>query len=69
MFKHTDLERIYENMVRMRKFEEATLYLYKDGLVTGSLHPYIGEEAIAASAVALMRPDDMLTSTHRGLGH
>jgi acetoin:2,6-dichlorophenolindophenol oxidoreductase subunit alpha len=69
LFDHEKLVHIYETMVRMRKFEEATLSLYKDGLVTGSLHPYIGEEAIAATAAALMRADDMLTSTHRGLGH
>lgn len=69
MFDEKKLLTIYETMVRMRKFEEATLRLYKDGLVTGSLHPYIGEEAIAATAAALIGPDDMLTSTHRGLGH
>lgn len=60
---------IYETMVRIRKFEEATLELYKEGLVTGSLHSYIGQEAVAAVAAEIMRSDDMLTSTHRGLGH
>ena len=69
MLENKDLIWIYTTMVRMRKFEEATIRLYNEGLVTGSLHPYVGEEAIAATAAALMREDDMLTSTHRGLGH
>jgi acetoin:2,6-dichlorophenolindophenol oxidoreductase subunit alpha len=60
---------IYIRMNRMRRFEEATIRLYKEGLVTGSLHPYVGEEAIAATAVQLMRDDDKFTSTHRGVGH
>jgi len=67
--KDHELIEIYKRMNRMRRFEEEASRLYKEGLVTGSLHPYVGEEAIAATAVQLMRPDDMLTSTHRGLGH
>jgi acetoin:2,6-dichlorophenolindophenol oxidoreductase subunit alpha len=69
VFTEQEIIRIYTSMVRMRTFEEAAMKLYKEGLVTGSLHPYIGEEAIAAAAAALMRHGDMLTSTHRGLGH
>lgn len=69
MFDNEDLLKIYEKMARMRTFEEATVRLYKEGLVTGSLHPYIGEEAIAATAAVLMKAGDLATSTHRGLGH
>lgn len=64
-----ELIEVYTRMNRMRRFEEAASRLYKEGLVTGSLHPYVGEEAIAATAVQLMRDGDMFTSTHRGLGH
>ncbi len=69
MFNEKQLTQIYETMTRMRTFEEATMQLYSEGLVTGSLHPYIGEEAIAATAAALMKQGDLVTSTHRGLGH
>jgi TPP-dependent pyruvate/acetoin dehydrogenase alpha subunit len=33
------------------------------------LHPYLGEEAIAAGACASIEPDDYIVSTHRGHGH
>jgi len=35
----------------------------------GFIHSYIGEEATAAGVCATLRPDDYLTSTHRGHGH
>ena len=60
---------IYENMNRMRLFETRAMELFQQGLVTGSMHLYIGQEAIAASACALLRKDDFITSTHRGHGH
>ena len=69
MFGKNDFFEIYKTMVRIRRFEEEASRLYSEGLVTGSLHPYIGEEAIAATAVQMMKDGDMLTSTHRGLGH
>ncbi len=67
--KNHELIEVYTRMNRMRRFEEEASRLYKEGLVTGSLHPYIGEEAIAAVAVQLMKQGDMFTSTHRGVGH
>ena len=69
MFDKNELKQIYTTMVRMRRFEEAASSLYEKGQVTGSLHPYIGEEAIAAAAMAVMKKGDLFTSTHRGLGH
>ena len=49
--------------------QEMTALYTHTGDVTGSLHPYIGEEAIACTATMLMQKDDLLTSTHRGVGH
>ncbi len=37
--------------------------------IPGNLHPYIGQEAVAAGACACLRPDDYIVSTHRGHGH
>ncbi len=67
--KKQELVALYENMCRSRKFEENAEVLYTEGKVTGSLHPYIGEEAIACTAMAMMKKGDKFTSTHRGLGH
>lgn len=64
-----EMLKLYENMCRSRKFEENAQELYNTGKVTGSLHPYIGEEAIACTAMHLMKDGDKFTSTHRGLGH
>lgn len=63
------LRSILTTMVRIRTFEETMEELYKTGRVPGFLHLYIGEEAIAAGVCAALRPDDYITSTHRGHGH
>lgn len=64
-----ELKAIYERMVLSRTFEERAQDLYAQGKVTGSLHPYIGQEAIACTALMFRRKGDLFTSTHRGLGH
>jgi 2-oxoisovalerate dehydrogenase E1 component len=38
-------------------------------VIKGASHLYAGQEAVAVGAVAAMRDDDLLTSTHRGHGH
>ena len=63
------LLKIYEQMLRMRLFEQKATELFTQGLVTGSMHLYIGQEAIAATAGELLRATDTITSTHRGHGH
>lgn len=63
------LERIYRTMYRIRRFEENTTELFQAGYVKGTAHSYIGEEAIAAAACAVLRPDDYIGSNHRGHGH
>jgi len=39
------------------------------GDLPGFLHPSIGQEAVAAGVCSVLRPDDRITSTHRGHGH
>lgn len=53
----------------MRKFEEAVTRLYHEGAMRGVAHLYIGQEAVAAGACVHLRPDDYITSTHRGHCH
>jgi len=60
---------LYTVMMKIRLFEERIVDLYARGLVPGLAHLYIGEEAVAAGACALLRDDDFITSTHRGHGH
>lgn len=64
----TSLE-IYRTMVRIRVFESRVQELFLEGKLPGFVHTYIGEEAIAAGVCARLRPDDYITSTHRGHGH
>ena len=39
------------------------------GLLPGTVHLYIGQEAVAAGVCAHLGDDDKITSTHRGHGH
>ena len=64
-----ELLKIYEQMLRIRLFEQKATELFAQGLVTGSMHLYIGQEAIAATAGELLLQNDTITSTHRGHGH
>jgi pyruvate dehydrogenase E1 component alpha subunit len=57
------------SMCRIRRFEEKLSELFAAGMLHGTTHLYIGEEAVAAGVCAALTADDMLTSTHRGHGH
>lgn len=60
---------MYRKMVTIRRFEEAVLEIYQQGLMPGLAHPYIGQEASAVGVCTALRDDDYITSTHRGHGH
>lgn len=61
--------RCYEQMLKIRVFEEHVNQLYVTARMPGLAHLYIGEEAIAVGVCAALRRDDYITSTHRGHGH
>src|ERR1700685_184961 len=61
--------RMYRQMMAIRLFEENVNELYTRALMPGLAHLYIGEEAIAVGVCEALRPDDYITSTHRGHGH
>lgn len=63
------LKQMYETMWRIRRFEEAAGALYRAGRVKGGIHASIGQEAVATGVCFALRPDDFITSTHRGHGH
>lgn len=63
------LLKMYRNVYATRQFELKCMELYRQGFIRGYLHPYLGEEAIAAGACAAIQPEDFIVSTHRGHGH
>jgi len=56
-------------MYLIRLFEEQAEQLYIRGLIHGTMHLSIGQEASAVGACAALEPDDYILSTHRGHGH
>lgn len=58
-----------EKMFEIRFFEEQVEAFFMQGLIRGSVHLYIGEEAIAVAACAALEKGDYITSNHRGHGH
>jgi len=53
----------------IRKFEEAAEASYMRGLIHGTMHLSIGQEASAVGATLHLHADDYILSTHRGHGH
>ena len=60
---------IYRRMQEGRLFEKRAHDLFLEGLVKGTSHLGIGQEAVAAGFAAAMRPDDMVFCTYRGHVH
>lgn len=59
----------WRTMVLIRRFEETVSDAFARGLVVGTAHFCIGQEASAVGAVYALRPEDLVTSNHRGHGH
>ncbi len=60
---------MYRRMVTIRKFEETVFDVYSRGIMPGLAHLYTGMEAVAVGVCAALKPQDNVTSTHRGHGH
>lgn len=58
-----------DTLWRIRIFEEAVDELFARGLMHGTMHLSIGQEATAVGGCSALEDDDMITSTHRGHGH
>ena len=63
------LQLALRRMHLIRKFEEMAEASYMRGLVHGTMHLSIGQEASAVGAVLPLHADDYILSTHRGHGH
>jgi acetoin:2,6-dichlorophenolindophenol oxidoreductase subunit alpha len=60
---------MYRRMVRIRRFEETVAELMGAGLMVGSAHLAIGQEAAIVGACMALRDDDYIVGTHRSHGH
>ncbi len=66
---HDQLLDAYWRMRMIRAFEEKLNDLVTAGRLTGFLHLYAGEEAVATGVCAHLTDLDIVNSTHRGHGH
>ena len=60
---------LYTRMLTIRRFEERVVREFNAGNISGFVHSYIGEEAIATGVCANLNRDDRIVSHHRGHGH
>jgi pyruvate dehydrogenase E1 component alpha subunit len=60
---------LYRQMLLIRQFEERVKYLFLEGIMPGTIHQYQGQEAVAVGVCSALKPDDVITSTHRPHGH
>lgn len=69
MIEKARARKIYETMNQIRSFELKALQLFESNKLRGSVHLYVGEEAVAATVCSRLSDDDYIASTHRGHGH
>jgi TPP-dependent pyruvate/acetoin dehydrogenase alpha subunit len=65
----SQMQDLYREMLTIRRFEERCNVQFLQGKLPSTLHLYIGQEAVAVGFCAALRPDDIITSTHRPHGH
>src|ERR1700687_2712872 len=65
----TLLVEMLRRMMLIRVFDSQLPILSTQGLIRGSSHACIGQEAAAVGACFALQPSDYVTSTHRGHGH
>jgi TPP-dependent pyruvate/acetoin dehydrogenase alpha subunit len=71
IMKHTKAQLLtfYREMQRIRRFEEEAILLWDMQKIKGSIHPCLGQEAIAVAVCQALAADDYIVSNHRGHGH
>ena len=68
-FSLPELHKFLRQMHLIRQFEEGAEQAYMRGLVHGTMHLSIGQEASATGVCSVLEAGDVITSTHRGHGH
>ncbi len=69
LFTPEQLKEALRRMCLIRRFEEGAEDAYMRGLIHGTMHLSIGQEASAVGSTMALRKSDYITSTHRGHGH
>jgi len=64
-----ELVNYLRQVMEIRALENNIANLLSKAVLKGASHLYAGQEAVAVGAVAALRDDDLITSTHRGHGH
>jgi len=59
----------YEQMLLMRRFEEKTGQLYGQQKIRGFCHLYIGQEAVLAGAMSVLKKGDSMITAYRDHAH
>ncbi|WBB80747.1 thiamine pyrophosphate-dependent dehydrogenase E1 component subunit alpha [Micromonospora sp. WMMD882] len=59
----------YRTMLRIRVLEEKIIACADRDEIVGFVHPYTGQEAVAAGVLAARRPDEWVVSFYRCHGH
>ncbi len=62
------LAEMYRRMVLIRSFEQKVNELFLKGIMPGTIHLSLGQEATTVGACLALQPDDVITLTHRGHG-
>jgi TPP-dependent pyruvate/acetoin dehydrogenase alpha subunit len=62
-------ERLYADMLLIRRFEEMVLDAFEQGVFAGTTHTCLGQEADAVGVLANLQEGDVVVSNHRGHGH
>ncbi len=62
-------QKLYREMLLIRRFEEKAGQLYGMGLIGGFCHLYIGQEAVVVGVQSEMKSGDTLITSYRDHGH
>lgn len=60
---------LHRNMIKIRLFEESLMKMFDKGLLRGTIHTSIGQEAVAVGILSNIIPGDSIFSSHRCHGH
>lgn len=63
------LNKLYRDMLMIRRFEEKAGQLYGMGLIGGFCHLYIGQEAVVVGMQSCITPQDAVITSYRDHGH
>ncbi|WP_346774007.1 thiamine pyrophosphate-dependent dehydrogenase E1 component subunit alpha [Brevibacillus sp. SYP-B805] len=69
MITEAKLVELFHQMWLIRFFDEKVDEFFAKGMIHGTTHLCVGQEASAAGACAVLEERDKITSTHRGHGH